>query len=247
MSAVKDWFRMTLRKEWRPKTFWKKLSGLFGVSKDGLSQYEEAHIRIQRFGMLVANKDRFIEILETRNKSRYFELCQITGLAWHPDQNSPGVEKTYIEFVECFLKEHFEHAKKQGKDALIDFFKKAFDGVCFEDRARNLEDYANKHSLSDSHTQELLQVADWSTQNPVEEAFMAEVTVLALQKGEAPTPSEFYEYLQKKGIFDTEFRVADGGGMLKPSKETYDQWAAEQVGMCILNEETDNDNKPNLR
>ncbi|MDR1057251.1 MAG: hypothetical protein LBL17_01580 [Coxiellaceae bacterium] len=64
-----------------------------------MSQYEEAHIRIQRFGLLLANKERFIQILEDQNVERYGELCSLTGLAWHPTQNGVGIEITYIEFI----------------------------------------------------------------------------------------------------------------------------------------------------
>jgi hypothetical protein len=120
---------------------WHKLSGLFGVTKNDMSQYEEAHIRIQRFGMLIANKDRFVYILETKNQTQYDELSRITGLAWHPTQNGIGTEKLYIEFIEVFLTSYFEEAKRNGDEALVHYFY-AFQGVCFEDRARNLEEYA---------------------------------------------------------------------------------------------------------
>ena len=95
-----------------PVFFWHKLSGLFGVTKNDMSQYEEAYIRIQRFGMLIANKDRFVNILETEDQTRYDELSRITGLAWHPTQNGIGTEKLYIEFIEVFLTSYFEEAKR---------------------------------------------------------------------------------------------------------------------------------------
>ena len=90
MPAVKDWFRMTLRENWRPQIFWSSVASLFGVTKYDRSPYEEAHIRIQRFEKLMDNIDHFTQILKNKDEARYGDLCTITGLAWHPKENGPG-------------------------------------------------------------------------------------------------------------------------------------------------------------
>lgn len=96
MAHLKDWFRMVLRKQWSPHFFWKAIAKVFQVTEENQqSQYEEAHLSIQRFGMLIANKERFFEILRNQEANRYIELGIITGLAWHPQLNEPGIEKIY--------------------------------------------------------------------------------------------------------------------------------------------------------
>lgn len=240
MSAVKDWLRMTLKNEWRPQFFWKKLSALFGVTKYGMSQYEEAHIRIQRFGMMIENKDRFIHILESKDEARYGELSKITGLAWHPGKNSAGVEKMYMEFTELFLTDYFEDAKSKGEDALIGYFH-AFQGVCFEDRVRRFEEYTQIHPIADLTSESHDEIADWSTNNSAEEVFMKEVVILAMKnQGAPPTPTELLDYLQDKGIFNMEFMTSEGIKS-KPTEDQFMKWAQEQVEMCILKEEPTNE------
>ncbi len=113
MRAVKDWLRMVLKDKWTPQVFWRAVSSLFHVTTHNLySQYEEAHIRIQRFGMLIANKERIIGILKNNEKERFSEFSQISDMSWHPTTNGFGTEIQYIEFVEKFLKEDFQEAKE---------------------------------------------------------------------------------------------------------------------------------------
>jgi hypothetical protein len=188
--------------------------------------------------MLIANKDRFVYILETKNQTQYDELSRITGLAWHPTQNGIGTEKLYIEFIEVFLTSYFEEAKRNGDEALVHYFY-AFQGVCFEDRARNLEEYAAAHPLEGEMV--FNDVADWSTEDKVEDVFMKEATVLALNSdGAPPTPTQLLERLNKQGIFDREFRTSDGTKS-KPTVAGYNDWAKEQIEMCILSEEENDD------
>jgi hypothetical protein len=236
ISAVKDWLRMTINKQWSPKTFWSAVAKLFNVTKDNsMSQYEEAHIRIQRFGLLIANKDYIKNILDQNDKSRFDEFSSITGLAWHPNQNSPGTEKMYIDFVEHFLTINFEYAKEKGKKALIDYFK-AFDGVCFEWRARSLEEHAKNNPLPNSNGETVNYLADWSTKDRIESVYMKEAQSYALINGDAATPTQLLEHLVEKGIFELEFITADGEKS-KPSLAGFNEWAEEQVTWCILSEE----------
>lgn len=235
MSAVKDWFTKTLKENWKPVMFWTAAAKLFNVSKETQkSQFEEAHLRIQRFELLVANKDRFVEILNNEEKDRYSEFNSITGLAWHPSQNGVGTEKMYFEFVEQFLTVHFEEALKKGDDALIEYFN-AFSGVCFENQARNLEEYVIAHSKGNEEIASVSKVADWDTTQSPEKVFEKEMMVLQDETKEAPTPKGMLAHLQKKGIFDIEF--GEAGAKAKPSIEQFNAWAQMMVDAMILEED----------
>ena len=241
VSAVKDWFAATLKKKWKPHFFWKTTARLFNIhANNQMSQYEETYTRIQRFEVLIANKERFYEILDTKDKNRYKELGLITGMAWHPDQNSPATEKMYIEFIEQFLTTYFQDAQKKGPNALIKYFK-AFSGVCLEDRARELEEYAKQHKLEGQSIDTV--PPDWDTGKPVEEAYMKEAQELGIMLQDLPTPTQLFEHLKKKGVFDLTFPTVDGK-RVKPSKEGFDTWAKEQVEACILDEEESSQLKP---
>lgn len=100
ISAVKDWFRKILKDEWSPKFFWANLALCFRVAKNDMSQYEEAHVRIQRFGILTTNREYFQDILYGKDEAAYGDLCKFTGLSWHPTQNGVGTEKIYMEFID---------------------------------------------------------------------------------------------------------------------------------------------------
>jgi hypothetical protein len=244
MTAVKDWFRMALNKGWYPRFFWKAVSKLFNITEENkMSQYEEAHTRIQRFGMLIANKERFMQILKDGDTKRYDELCSITGLAWHPTQNGVGTERMYVEFIEQFLTKYFEKAKQEGPAALIEYFK-AFEGVCFEDRARHLEEYAKKHPLIEltEAEKQVEEVVDYDGKTPIETVYDKELMAFGVaqtQKGESVTPTAFFEYLFKKGIFNTEFAIsaASDSERAKPTEEGYRIWAQKQVDLDIMEDD----------
>ncbi len=232
MANVKDWFTMVLKNKWKPSFFWKGAARIFGVSKAHfLSPYEEAHLRIQRFGLLIANKDKILQLLKSGNTQRYHEFGSITGMAWHPEKNSPAVEKLYFEFVEQFLTTHFEAAKNKGDEALIEYFK-AFDGVCFEDRARILETYVLNHPLEGNDLSEVQNIPDWDTGQPVETAFEKEATALAEALGSTPTPKQLLKHLQEKGVFELEF--IKGEGRSQPSLADFHQWALTMIDLYAL-------------
>lgn len=234
ISAVKDWFRKILKDGWSPKFFWSKLASCFGVSQKDMSQYEEAHIRIQRFGILIENREYFQDILDRKEETAYGDLCKFTGLAWHPTQNGVGTEKMYMEFIDQFLTEYYEDAKSKGDDALVEFFN-AFEGVCFEDRARKLEAYAMKHPLSQNvkALAEVVQVADWSSSNKFEDVCMKEVTALALEIGTTPYVSQLKERLEKKKVFETEF-ATDSGIKIKPTEEQFISWVEIAIDVYMI-------------
>ncbi|MDR1057250.1 MAG: hypothetical protein LBL17_01575 [Coxiellaceae bacterium] len=129
---------------------------------------------------------------------------------------------------------------------MIEYFK-AFDGVCFEDRAQHLEEYARNHPLTEltAEEQQAAELADYDTGQPVETAYNKEFMVFGSkmrQEGKEVTPNTFLEYLTEKGIFNMEFATSDGGHA-KPTEEGYREWANKQVDEYFTMEP---DPKPNL-
>jgi len=241
MSAVKDWYRMTLEKEWKPKFIWRDAAKLFNVTTENTSQYEDSHIRIQRFGLLMANKERFEEILERKDEKLYSEFSSITGLAWHPKQNNPSVEKAYIDLTGQFLTEYFKDAKERGEGALIEYFT-AFKGVCFEDRARLIEEYIIHHPLKGAALDEVAlqakNTADYSSDNTLKEMFVKEATEIFLNRGAPATPKELWQHLIDKGANEIEFYTdSNKTSKAKPTLEALNEIVEELIDDCILDEE----------
>jgi hypothetical protein len=211
LSAVKDWFRMTLKNEWIPKAFWTSVAKLFNVT-DNVTQYENAHVRIQRFGLVLANKDRIFEILDSKDPEQYIEFSNITGLAWHPGDNDPGIEKYFINMMNDFLTDYYLDAKAKGEDALIEYFN-AYDGVCFEDRAKKIEKYMETHPLASMEAEKGIDLAgldpddlaDWNENTLVIQVLYQEIKELTAIKGESPTPKELWDHLVKKEVVGREF------------------------------------------
>lgn len=209
MPAVKDWFRMVLLNKWRPQFFWRSVARLFGVFAGRVSQYEEAYMTIQRMGSMIANKERFLEILSTSDKNRYGEFGIITGLAWHPDLNVASVEKEYIEFCERFLTTYFDEVRKQGDEALISYFA-AFHGVCFENRVRNLEEYYNANPIGEPvglTLKEVEEIMDLNQDAPLKDALNLVGSEL-MKRGADLTPKNFLDECDKLQLLGKEFGVA---------------------------------------
>ncbi|RUR04233.1 hypothetical protein [Legionella sp. km772] len=227
LTAVKDWFRMTLQKKWFPEFFWTAVAKLFNVS-DKTTTYEEAHQRIQRFGLVSANMEQVHNILDGGDPKRYIEFNQMTGLAWHPSDNGVGIEKYYLNMMNDFMTTYYEDAKARGDDALIEYYK-AYTGVCFEDRMKLIEQYMAAHptlemqaAAKDNVEAEmdidpsLIASYDDSTDiNNVLYAECGELTArLTKKNGEetSPTPQDLWDHLVKKGVVGREFPAPDGSG-----------------------------------
>jgi hypothetical protein len=217
LSAVKDWFRMTLKKKWRPCFVWRFIAKQFNVTKNGLTQYEDTHIRIQRFGLMQANEKRIHEVLDSKDPERYNEFGNITGLAWHPRENPPQMEKYYMKMTYEFLTDYHADAKSKGDDALVDYYK-SFDGVCFEDRANKIELYMRDHPLASMTEDEGIQldpemIADWTDSTPIKNVIYEEIKELTNKKGGEvqPTPQELWVHLEKKGLVGREFPCSSDG------------------------------------
>jgi hypothetical protein len=187
--------------------------------------------------MITENKAYFLNILNTKQKERYGEFSKATGLAWHPSTNGVGTEKIYIEFLDTFLTDYYQEAKIKGDDALLGYFK-AFEGICFEDRARSLEEYAASHPLAKdaADVTEIAKIPDWSESDKVEDVWMKETVWLRDKLKKIPTPAELLKHLQTKMIFDKEFKTEEES-KAKLTEEQFKIWAKEQVEMFILEED----------
>lgn len=226
LPAVKDWFRKVLNEGWEPKFFWEFCAKkLFDISKEyPETRYEYAAKAIQRFGILTNNKELFLNILAKDDRQYYSLFNHSTGMAWHPTENGVAVEKEYMTLVDQFLTTHFEQAKAQGDDALIEYFN-AFNGVCFEDRARNIEDFIRRTSPDSI---QLAAVADYNAQTPLEEIFLKENSALYYQLKRLPTPKELNDHLVKKGVLKSD------DSKKTPLLETFHNWILEQQENCIV-------------
>lgn len=236
MTGIKDNLRMILKKHWVPKFFWKSLANIFGAN-DKRSQYEEAYVRIQQFGMMIANKERFLEILKNNETDRFLELGLISGLMWHPNDNGYSIEKFYMEFVEFFLTEQFQAAKNQGDEKLIEYFN-AFTGVCFEDRCRELEKFSQTYPIEG---EEILmgvqEIIDIIPSQPVEHTFneiLKGYGAAKQRKGEAITGEDLIKAMKEQNIFNIEFQEGEGKGKRKPTLEDAHRYVLQQIEYMVV-------------
>ncbi|MFI5343862.1 MAG: hypothetical protein ACHQUC_06540 [Chlamydiales bacterium] len=235
-ANLKDFFRMVLEVHWKPAFFWKMAARLFGVTGPQYSQYEAAHIHIQRFGMAVANKTRFFEIIDRWEEDRFIEFDRITGLNWHPIKNPGSIEKNNIELVESFLTEYFEEAKKKGDEALKAYFM-AFNGVCFEGRIRNFDEYMNAYPLEAlaGEMKGVSNIVDVNTEEPVKRAFdkiMSDLGPKLQELHEELTPLRFLEEVRKYEVFDKEF--PKGETKAKPTLEDAHQYVLDSIDLYVM-------------
>lgn len=223
-EAVKDWFRMVISSRWKPRFFWRTMAGVFGV-KDNIQQtdYERAHLHLQHYGMLFANKKRIMNLLD--RGERYNEFSLITGLAWHPKENGPSVEKMNIELLEQFLTTHFLAAKAKGERALLQYFR-ALQGVCFENRMSYITDYLQKHAVT-----EVGFVADWDTSGSAIAAFNAELMLIGSEDN-VTSPLEIENIFRSKGLFNCEF--TETTGREKPSATRFHEWILPIIDLYTI-------------
>ncbi len=237
LPAVKDWLRNTIKEGRRPRAFWKIFAAkLFGIRKDNQeTQYEYAAKAIQRFGLVISNKELFLNIVRENNREDFPLFGQLTGLAWHPDRNAAAVEEESMHAIELFFTEYFEKAKVQGDDALVDFFN-ALTGVCFEVRAENIRQYILSHSHELKAARE---VADYDTFTPLNEMLTKETQLIFDLSGEIPGPKALYEHLLERGVFGTEFGPKEAKEKL--DLEAFHKWVLKQQADFILDYYTQED------
>ena len=99
-----------------------------------------------------------------------------------------------------------------------------------------------KHPLSkdaESFT-EVTQISDWDPSNKFEDVCMKEVMALALEIKTTPDVSQLQERLEKKKVFETEFKT-DSGAKAKPTIEQFTSWTEIAIDTyMILEPDTNN-------
>ena len=226
---------MTLANNWKPRAFWVATAKLFDVSPSTQhTSYEKLSIRVQRFGMMMANKERLVEILKSEDSSRYIEMSQISGLVWHPNLNAVKTEEEFLDLVNQFLTDHFEKAMEQGDEALLEFFEVLEEGVCFESIARSMQKFILPHA-EDELAGAISAIADWDTGSSVTKAYNEELKILGQElsaKGESVSPADFRRRLESKGIFNSEF--TEESGKQTPTLEGFHEYVLLQIERFTL-------------
>lgn len=213
LPAVKDWFRKILKENWRPTKFWVFVAKYFNITKENQTQYENIHARIQRFGLLCTNREKINEILDSNDETRHSEFGQITGMAWHPKDNHPSIEKAFMDMIDRFMTDYYHDAKEKGDEALLEYFN-AFDGVCFEDRCSKIQDYIEIHPLASDvedvkidilMPNNLSDYADYTPQSDINAVVIQEISEYYAAHGDMPTPQQFWDRLEAKGVTGQSF------------------------------------------
>ena len=148
LEACQAWCQKQIKAATIGKTFWLFVGKLFGVSSTPATPYEDVSLYLESMKRLAANRDAIVSALKKDGASGSELLTTTTRLAAHVSMN--GVDQTIatIDSALGMFSTLYEQARQNG--TLLDFFENALKGVCFEDRTRNLQEYAFLHLSSDS-------------------------------------------------------------------------------------------------
>ena len=140
LEACQAWCQKQIKNATIGKPFWLFVGKLFGVSSTPATPYEEVSLYLESMKRLAANRDAIVSALRRDGASGSELLTTTTRLAAHVSMN--GVEQTIatIDSALGMFATLYEQARQNG--TLLDFFENALRGVCFEDRTRQLQEYA---------------------------------------------------------------------------------------------------------
>lgn len=140
MEACQAWCRKQIGNATFGKPFWTFVGRLFGVSPSPETSYERVSLYLESMKRLAANRDRIVAALREDAERGSMFFSTTTRLAAHVSTN--GVEATIatIDSALAMFATQYELAKQRGE--LQDLFEHALKGVCFEDRTRQLQEYA---------------------------------------------------------------------------------------------------------
>ncbi|WP_458401003.1 hypothetical protein [Mailhella sp.] len=140
MEACQTWCRKQIENATFGKPFWTFVGKLFGVSSSPETSYERVSLYLESMKRLAANRDQIVAALreDASQGSRF--LSTTTRLAAHVSTNGVDATIATIDSALGMFASQYELAKQRGK--LQDFFEHALRGVCFEDRTRQLQEYA---------------------------------------------------------------------------------------------------------
>lgn len=147
IESARLWFSKAIRLKWFPKPLWLALAKKVGVGKEPVTKFEFAHTQIKGITALKENSEEIKRrILKNDKPLLYFQ--QVSGLSYHPTQNSPQATIKAVDDLIALFEMHYEQAKKTG--TLEEFFSKFFDRdrVCFEDVTKGAYEYVLKHPIA---------------------------------------------------------------------------------------------------
>ncbi|MEX2305832.1 MAG: hypothetical protein WD595_06545 [Waddliaceae bacterium] len=229
MAAVKEYIRRAIKNAYRPSFFWKLSGYLISVGSDRTA-YEQASQAIMRFHMLLQNKDLIKDLyFDKTGRNKLKEFGRLTGgLTWHFKENPWAVENMYMEMIQNMIfGEAFDKAKEAGDNALIEYFK-AFNGVCFEDRAKNLEEYL-KQNITD-----LDGAIDYNLSLPFDVSLG---NVMKMNN----SPKSFYKQLNDDRFFEMDFQDHKINATMRVGLREVHLFVLQQQHFCTMDPYTLND------
>jgi hypothetical protein len=197
-----------------------------GLKLGGMTQYEYVSLTIQSFAKIKDNLEELNRRLRENDKPNEF-LQEISGLTLHASKNAPAVLiESLEEILNIFEEQYNFHA---SNETLADFFQNAFnDGnICFEARARHLEEYASSHPTRENGpVVDVKMVVDYTKESSFEKIFEEEIRVFrekqiregTLGISDMADSQKFKDYLiNEKKICEIEGK--DEGGKIRQFSE----------------------------
>ncbi|MBS4164030.1 Uncharacterized protein PRO82_001343 [Candidatus Protochlamydia amoebophila] len=213
INIIRNFVSKALRNNWAPSTLWNLVGKKIGLKAEGMSKYEYISLMIQGCAKVKDNLDEIKRrLIEDDNPHQFVQ--EISGLYIHTGLNSA---QTLIESIEGTLKileEQFAYHESQG--TLEDFFNEAFDdgNICFEARARYLQEYASIQPTEKGvEIVDVKLILDYTKESAFEKIFEEEIKVFrekkiregSLSSIDTPKADEFEDYLiEERKIYEIE-------------------------------------------
>ena len=148
LEACQAWCQKQIDNATVGKSFWKFVGRQFGVSSSPVTTYERVSLYLDSMKRLAENRDQIVSALKENPSRGAALLSSTTRLAAHVTMNGADATIATIDSALGMFATLYEQARQNG--TLLDFFENALKGVCFEDRTRNLQEYAFLHLSADS-------------------------------------------------------------------------------------------------
>ncbi|KIC72521.1 hypothetical protein [Candidatus Protochlamydia amoebophila] len=213
MNIIRNFVSKALRNNWAPPTLWNLVGKKIGLKAEGMSKYEYISLMVQGCAKVKDNLDEIKRRLIDDDNPHQF-VQEISGLYIHTGLNSA---QTLIESIEGTLKileEQFAYHESQG--TLEKFFNEAFDdgNICFEARARHLQEYASiQPTEKEDEIADVKLILDYTKESSFEKIFEEEIKVFrekkiregSLSSIDTPKADEFEDYLvEERKIYEIE-------------------------------------------
>ena len=149
IESCRAWSQKTLDKGWFPSSLWKAVARGFGVATEGTrvsTRFETHALHLDSVRRMDANRDIIAAAFRSGVGPGEESFSSLTRLACHASSN--GGAEGMISAIDNYLamfKTYYQAARQAGPEALNEFFDAACRGVCFENRATRLTNYAETH------------------------------------------------------------------------------------------------------